>query len=322
MEQSANPSDQVYDVIIIGGGPAGSTAAIYTARAQLSTLVVDKGLTAGALGMAGKLANWPGTPGEVPGVELLTRMREQAQGFGAAYAGDKVMFTELSASPKQVWGNKGGYYGRTVIIATGSMGRGQGVPGEERLVGLGVSYCATCDGAFFHERVVAAVGSSDEAAEEALFLTRFARKVYLICPTPELRAVGSLAAEIAHHPKIELRTSTRLREVLGADKVEAVRVADKSGAEETIPVEGAFIFLQGQKPITDFLGEQLPKSEAGCLAVDEMMQTAIPGVFAVGDVLCTHIKQAVIAAAEGARAGIAVQRYLSGREKLKPDWGA
>ncbi len=314
-------SDTVYDVIIIGGGPAGSTAAIYAARAQLSTLVVDKGLTAGAMAMAGRLANWPGTPGEIPGVELLQRMRDQALGFGATYVQDKAMFTALSVAPKQVWGNKGAYYGRSVIIATGSMGRGQGVPGEERLVGLGVSYCATCDGAFFQDRVVAAVGNSDETAEEALFLTRFASKVHLICPTPELRVVGSLAAEVADNPKIALRTSTWLREVLGVDQVEGIRVA-ASGAEEIIPVEGAFIFLQGAKPITDFVGEQLPRTETGCLIADHVtMQTDITGVFAVGDVLCTHVKQAVIAAAEGAKAAIAVQRYLSGREKLNLDWG-
>jgi len=312
--------DDVYDVIIIGGGAAGATAAIYTARADLKTLILDKGLRTGALGMTGKIANYPGVSGEVSGAELLKRIRSQAEGFGAYFVQDKVLTTNLREGVKEVYGSKGVYYGRAVIIATGSMGRTHTVPGEERLLGRGVSYCATCDGAFFRNQEVAVAGNNDEAVEEALFLTKFARRVHLLVQTPELKALPDLAAEVSQHPRVEIYLATRLREVLGEQQVESVRVVTRGGKEQMVPVAGVFIYLQGGKPITDFLDGQLPTTETGCLMVDEAMQTSIPGVFAVGDVLCNHLKQAVIAAAEGAMAAIALQRYLSGRDKLRPDW--
>ena len=312
--------DDVYDVIIIGGGAAGATAAIYTARAELKTLVLDKGLTAGALGMTGKIANYPGVPGEVSGAKLLKRIRGQAESFGAHFVQDKVLTTDLRGEVKEVYGSKGIYYGRAVIIATGSMGRTHTVPGEERLLGRGVSYCATCDGAFFRDQEVAVAGNNDEAVEEALFLTKFARRVHLLVQTPELKASPDLAAEVSQHPTVEIYLATRLREVLGEQQVESVRVVARGGEEQVVPVAGVFIYLQGGKPITDFLDGQLPTTETGCLMVDETMQTSISGVFAVGDVLCNHLKQVVVAAAEGAIAAIALQRVLSGREKLRPDW--
>jgi len=311
--------DEVYDVIIIGGGPAGATAAIYTARADLKTVVLDKGLTTGALGMTSKIANYPGVPGEISGAELLARIRAQAESFGARFVQDKVLSTELRGPVKRVFTGRGVYEGRAVIIATGSMGRAHTVPGEAELVGRGVSYCATCDGAFFRDQEVAVVGNNDEAVEESLFLTRFARRVHLLVMTSELKASAELVEEARQHPKVEIYLSTRLREVIGQERVQAVRVV-RDGREQEIPVAGVFVYLQGNKPITDFLGDQLPTTEAGCLMVGEGMQTALPGVFAVGDLLCNHLKQAVIAAGEGAIAAMAAQRYLSGREKLRPDW--
>jgi len=319
-EEGGENQEDIYDVVIIGGGAAGATAAIYTARADLKTLVLDKGLRTGALGMTGKIANYPGVPGEVSGAELLKRIRGQAENFGAHFVQDKVLTTNLRGEVKEVQGSKGVYYGRTVIIATGSMGRTHTVPGEERLLGRGVSYCATCDGAFFRDQEVAVAGNNDEAVEEALFLTRFARRVHLLVQTPELKASPDLAAEVSQHPKMEIHLATRLREVLGEQQVESVRVVARGGQEQVVPVAGVFIYLQGGKPITDFLDGQLPTTETGCLMVDEAMQTSISGVFAVGDVLCNHLKQVVVAAAEGAMAAIALQRYLSGRDKLRPDW--
>jgi thioredoxin reductase (NADPH) len=194
------------------------------------------------------------------------------------------------------------------------------VPGEERLLGRGVSYCATCDGAFFRDQEVAVAGNNDEAVEEALFLTRFASRVHLLVQTPELKASPDLAAEVSQHPTAEIYLATRLREVLGEQQVESVRVVARGGEEQVIPVAGVFIYLQGSKPITDFLDGQLPTTGTGCLMVEEAMQTSISGVFAVGDVLCNHLKQVVVAAAEGAIAAMALQRVLSGREKLRPDW--
>ena len=315
-----NGHADMQDVIIIGGGPAGATAAMYTARADLKTLVLDKGLTAGALGMTSKIANYPGVPEELSGLELLERIHRQAKIFGAQFVQEKVLNTELQGEVKRVYGGKDSYFGRAVIIATGSMGRTRTVAGEDRLLGRGVSYCATCDGAFFRDREVAVAGNNDEAVEEALFLTQFARRVHLLVQTPELKTSPGLAEEVGQHPKVALHLGTRLREVVGEQQVEGVRVAARDGHEQQLPVTGAFIYLQGGKPITDFVADQLPTTETGCLTVDEVMQTELPGVFAVGDVLCHHLKQAVIAAAEGAMAGMALRRYLSGRDKLRPDW--
>jgi thioredoxin reductase (NADPH) len=319
-EEGGPGPEDLYDVVIIGGGPSGATAAMYAARADLQTLVVDKGLGTGALGMTTKIANYPGVPGEIAGPELLRQIRVQAESFGAAFVQDKVLSTHLQEDVKGVYGSKGSYRGRSVIIATGSMGRASTVSGEEQFIGKGVSYCATCDGAFFRDQEVAVVGNNDEAVEEALFLTRFASRVHLLSPTSELNASTDLAAEVRQHLGVEIHPGTRLREVLGDRQVGDVRVVTRDGEEQTIPVAGVFIYLQGGRPITDFLGDQLPTTESGCLMVGEVMQTGISGVFAVGDVLCNHVKQAVVAAAEGAIAAMAVQRYLSGRDKLRPDW--
>lgn len=314
--EAASPS---YDVVIIGGGPAGATAALYTARAGLKTLVLDKGLTTGALGITSKIANYPGVP-EIGGAELLERMREQARSFGAEFINDKTIGVELQSDPKTVFGNNGAYAGRAIIIATGSMGRGTRVKGEEELLGHGVSYCATCDGAFFRNQEVLVAGNSDEAIEEGLFLTQFASVVHFLSPTPELKAPQHLADELLAHPRVKFYPGASVREIMGNSKVEAVRFAQRGQAEQTLEVKGAFIYLQGGKPITDFLQGQLEISDTGCLIVDREFQTAIPGVFAVGDVLCNHVKQAVIAAAEGATAAIAAEKVLRGRKQMVADW--
>jgi thioredoxin reductase (NADPH) len=312
--------EDIYDVIIVGGGPAGATAAIYAARAELTTLVLDKGLRTGAMGLATKIANYPGVPGEIGGADLLERIRGQAKGFGAEFVQDKVLSAEVLDKIKRVSGSQGTFEGRALIIATGSMGRTATIPGEERLLGLGVSYCATCDGAFFRDQQVAVAGSNQEAVDEALFLARFARHVHLLVHTPDLKVSPDLAEEVRRHPQVTVYPATRLREVIGQMRVEGAQIADQQGAEQTLPVTGVFIYLQGGKPITDFLYGQLQTTDTGCLEVDNTMQTAVPGVFAVGDVLCTHLKQAVVSAAEGARAAMAVERYLSGRRSLRPDW--
>ncbi len=312
--------DNHYDVVIIGGGPAGATAAMYAARAELKTLVIDKGLTAGALGLTAKIANYPGVPGEISGADLLKIMREQAQSFGAIFTADKVQAADLTGEVKTIFANGGTITARAVIIATGSMGRGQRVKGEDELLGRGVSYCATCDAAFFRDQVVAVAGNSDEAIEEALFLTKFVQRVHVLSPTPDLKAEPHLVDDIASNPRVTLHTGTALREVIGIQRVEAVRAAPRGRPEEIIPVSGAFIYLQGGKPIADFLQGQLPVSETGCLVVDKEYRTALPGVYAVGDVLCHHVKQAVIAAAEGATAAIAIEKQLHHRKQLVADW--
>ena len=316
-QESSKPD--VYDVIIIGGGPSGGSAAIYTARADLSTLVIDKGLTAGALGMASKIANFPGLPDPVQGAELVRRIRGQARSFGAAFIDEKVLRADLEGDSKRIWTGTGQHEARAVIIATGAMGRTRRFPGENRLLGRGVSYCATCDGAFFRDQKVAVVGSNDEAVDEALTLTRFASEVHVLNPVPDFKAPEKLMGELRTHNKVTIHPSTQMAEIVGENQVTAVDIVEQ-GEERTLEVDGVFVYLQGNLPITDFLGEEVSTSEDGCLIVDENFQTNIEGVFAVGDVLCKHVKQAVIAAAEGVEAAIAVDRYLHGREEFRPDW--
>ena len=254
------------------------------------------------------------------GAELLERMRKQAISFGAEITTDKIIGVDLLSEEKSIFGNNNTYTSRSVIIATGSMGRGQRVKGEDELLGHGVSYCATCDAAFFRNQEVAVTGNSDEAIEEGLFLTKFASRVHFLCPTPELKAPQHLVDELVGNPRITLYKGASLREVMGGKKVDGVRFAQRGQSEQIVPVTGAFIYLQGGKPITDFLAGQLDISEVGCLVVDREYQTAIPAVFAVGDVLCNHVKQAVVAAAEGAVAGMSVEKVLRGRKQMVVDW--
>ncbi len=316
---SARPD--VWDVVVVGGGPAGTAAALYAARSKLATLVIDKGLTAGALGAAQRISNYPGVREEISGEELIGRMREQARGVGAEFEQDKVITVVLDGpgSGKQVRGAKTVYEARSLILATGALGRSHTVPGETRLLGRGVSYCATCDGFFFTGRRVAVAGNNEEAVEEALFLARYAERVLLLSPTPELRVPDALLQRVRESDVVELRARHRLLEVMGENEVSAVRVSTPEG-EIKQPVAGVFIYTQGNRPVTDYLAGQLETTDAGCLLVDEFFQTTVPGVFAAGDVLCKHFKQIIIASAEGAMAAMAVERFLSGPGTLRPDW--
>ncbi len=312
--------DRPVDVLVIGGGPAGATAALYAARAGRTCRVVDKGVASGALGMSREIANFPGFADPLPGARVVEAIRDQAEMYGAAFVTDRVTAASLAGPVKTAWGAKGSYVGRAMIVATGSMGRSAPLAGEERLVGRGVSYCATCDGFFFRDHVVAAVGATDEAAEEALVLARLARRVHLLLPVEALRGSAELVAQVEAAASIEVHRSTLVEEILGAERVEGLRVKTRGGAPFVLPVNGVFLYLQGARPIVDFLGGQAELSAEGCLAVDGFSQTSVPGVFAAGDVLCKHLKQAVIAAAEGASAAVAADRYLSGHAKLRPDW--
>ncbi len=310
---------EAYDVIIVGSGPAGSSAAIYSARFGLKTLVIDRGLTSGALGASRKIHNYPGLPGPLTGPDVLTRMRSQAESFGAGFVTDKVIGIDFQAAPMVVTASNGVYSARALILATGSTGRTRAIPGEAALLGKGVSYCAVCDGAFFRNQAVAVVGGTDEAAEEALLLATFADRVVLLCPAPELRAAPEIANRLSSHPKIEIRLGVQVQKIVGDGAVREVAIGPRSGEEELLPVQGVFIYLQGNIPETDYLKGQVPL-EDGCLRVNQDMQTNIPGVFAVGDMLCRHIKQAVIAAAEGAVAAVAAEKHLRGRAKARLDW--
>ncbi len=312
----------IYDIVIIGGGPAGATAGIYAARAGLKVGILDKGLTTGALGVTSKIANYPGVEGEVGGAELLQIMRKQALSFGVEFIADKAIGSDLTSSPKLVYGNFGVYSSRAIIIASGSMGRSNLLKGEAELLGRGVSYCAVCDAAFFKGKDLAVIGKSDEAIEEALYLTRFAKTLHFFSPTEQVNVPPQILAELVEKENVVMHSGSVVREIFGEQKVEGLRFSNRgSKEEEALAVEGVFVYLQGGKPITDFVAGQLEVSDEGCLQVDRENQTAIPGVYAVGDVLCSHVKQAVIAAADGAIAAISAEKWLRGKSRHRTDWG-
>jgi thioredoxin reductase (NADPH) len=310
-------TENVYDVVIIGGGPGGASAAVYTARASLSTLVIDKNVMSGALAAAAVIANYPGIPEEISGLELLNRMRKQAENFGARFVQEQVIGVELTSDPKTVFTDKS-YQAKAVILATGAHERKNKVEGEGDLLGRGVSYCATCDGAFFKGEDVAVVGFNDHAVEEALFLTRYAVSVKLITPTSGLKADTALVERARADEKIELLTKLRLTGIEGNGSVTAIRVQNREGKEETISVTGAFIYLEGNLPSTDYLSGALSLGNTGCLMNDRDQSTTIPGVFAVGDVTCTQLKQAVVSAAEGVIAAISADRFINKLDKTSP----
>lgn len=311
----------LYDVLIVGGGPAGATAGTYAARAELKVGIMDKGLTTGALGTTSKIANYPGIDGEIGGAELLKIMRKQAVEFGAEFINDKALGSDLSSDPKMVFGNFGVYSARSIIIATGSMGRTNLIKGETDLLGRGVSYCAVCDAAFFKGKDVAVIGKSDEALEEALYLTRFVKTLHFFSPTEQVNVPPEALAELTEKENVVMHPGFVVREICGEEKVDCLQVSAR-GSQETksLPVEGVFVYLQGAKPITDFVVGQLDINDEGCLQVDRENQTAIPGVYAVGDVLCSHVKQAVIAASDGAIAAISAEKWLRGRDNHRNDW--
>lgn len=310
----------VYDVVIIGGGPAGATAALYAARAELKTLVLDKSIRAGALGLTSKIANYPGIKEVLSGEELVQRMREHAEVYGAQFRKAKVTGTVLTRDPKELFTAEGEtLLAKTVILATGAMGRSQTVPGEQEFLGRGVSYCATCDGAFFKGQDVLVYGSTEEAMDEALFLTRYAAKVYLTTSKPTPDGGGDLQQRVATHEKIAVLARTRLKAIVGTDTVTEAVLLSTAG-EQRLPVSGVFIFTQGGKPILDYVGGQVDVTPRGCVLVNEEMATSIPGVFACGDLLYTDVQQAVVAAAQGCIAALAADKYINKRPALAKDY--
>jgi thioredoxin reductase (NADPH) len=301
---------EICDVLIIGGGPAGCAAAIYAARARTKTFILDKGSSESALSWASKIANYPGILGEVAGKDLLAVMIRQAEAFGAEFLREKVLDLDLEGPIKRIFTSEGVHQGRTVIIATGSMGRKDRIPGEEALLGRGVSYCATCDGAFFRGEEVALAGDGDQALEEALALCQHAARIHLLVPGPEIKGEGDLIQRILREPKIQISKQTRILGVQGEKQVSSLRIRSPEGGERDLPVKGVFIYLKGRSPEVEFLGDSLQLGEEGCIQVNRQMETSISGVFAAGDVLCKELKQAVVAAAEGCLAALAAIRYL------------
>jgi len=306
----------MYDVIIIGGGPAGASAAVYTARGKLSTLVLDKAPDTGALALTHKIANYPGISEELSGKELLDRIRRQAESFGAEFKQTNITAVDLEGETKYVFTADGMYEARAVIVATGSKGRNRMLQGEEELLGRGVSTCATCDGAFYEGKEIAVIGDSGEALDEVRALSKIASKIHFIVPRAELQGVAALP----QLDNTELYFRARPLAIVGEQHVEGVRFKPQGGEEQLLAVDGVFVFLSGSKPGTDFLQDQVPLDENGFMVLDEFMQSSVPGVFGAGEVRKSPVKQAVVAAADGAVAAMAADKFIHKREQLLPQY--
>lgn len=305
--------DQVYDVIIIGGGPAGLTAGLYTSRAKLNTLLVEQMMVGGQVMTTTKVENYPGFPGGIDGPDLVGRFHEHCQEFGLQISNGEAQKLVDAGEHKLVTVDGKELRAKSVIITTGAEPRKLGIPGEQKLTGRGVSYCATCDGAFFREVPVAVVGGGDTAAEEALFLTRFASKVYLIHRRDQLRATKTLQDRVLANDKIEVLWDTVPEEVLADQRgVNELRLANKkTGEKSSLAVEGVF-FAIGVIPKARFLAEVLKLNDEGYIVTDTECRTSMPGVFAAGDVRSKILKQIATAVGDGAVAAIATEKYLDG----------
>jgi len=313
--------EELYDVIIIGGGPAGLTAAQYSSRSGLKTVVLDKSAAAGALAYSHKIENYPGITEAVSGSELLDLFRKQALKFGAEYVETQVVGVNFDNAIKEVYGSEHSYKGKTVIVATGSMGRKAGIPGEEEFLGKGVSYCATCDAAFFKGLAVCIIGDSEEAVREAGVLAHHAKEVSIITPLKE--STFSVDDPSLPQDKVRVITSTRVVSIHGADFVKTIKVKDtNSGEEKEMPVDGVFIYLVGSRPVVDFLNASLPLSDKSCLMTHRSMETSIAGVFAAGDVTCGEVRQVVVASAFGCIAALSAEKFIHNRKRARFDWSA
>jgi thioredoxin reductase (NADPH) len=304
----------VRNLIIIGSGPAGYTAALYAARARLHPVVLEGSVTwGGALMNTTEVENYPGFRDGIMGPALMEEMRAQAERFGAELVTDDAVEVDLTGDIKTVRDGSGNTYrARAVILAMGSRYRELGLENEKRLSGYGVSWCATCDAFFFREQDIAVVGGGDSAIEEATFLTRFARKVYLIHRRDELRASKVMQERAFANDKIEFIWNTEVTDVLGADRVAGVRLRNnQTGAESTLDVNGLFIAI-GHDPRSDLVADQVRRDENGYVLVDHpSTRTDLPGVFAAGDLVDHIYRQAVTAAGTGCQAALDAERYLT-----------
>jgi thioredoxin reductase (NADPH) len=304
----------LHDVIIIGSGPSGYTAAIYAARANLKPLVFEGAVTAGgALMNTTEVENFPGFQNGIMGPALMDEMRAQAERFGAQFVTDDVTEVSLTGEVKEVTDGDGNRHrARTVILATGSGYRKLGIADEERLSGHGVSWCATCDGFFFRDQEIAVVGGGDSAVEEATFLTRFAKKVYLVHRRDELRASKIMQDRAFADPKLEMVWNATVTGLQGQDKLTGVTLADtRTGESRELPVTGLFIAI-GHDPRSELLAGQVDLDDDGYVLVDHpSTRTNLEGVFAAGDLVDHHYRQAITAAGTGCAAALDAERHLA-----------
>ncbi len=321
-EPSSKPLNkgEIYDVVIIGGGPAGLTASIYAARANLNTVLLDRNPAAGALGVTNKIENYPGIPRVMTGLELLSILREQAQAFGATIINAQVIGIDFDKDPREVMtADRAIYRSKTVIIATGSMGRKPTIKGEKEFLGRGVSYCAACDAPFFKNEGVVVVGEIKEVLEEVDLISKFAGKVSVVTPSRDLTPEQTESLRVK--PNVELIAGHKVLEILGENTVKGIIVADFQGNEQNLEASGVFVYLHGIQPVVDFLYGALDMMEDGCIKVNrEDMSTSVDGVYAVGDVTCKKIRQVVIASGEGCIAALSADKYINKWQRVRPQW--
>ena len=302
----------IYDMIIIGGGPGGYTAALYAARAGLNTLVLEKLSAGGQMALTHQIDNYPGFEDGIDGFELGEKMQRQAARFGAQTEYAEVFRVDLTAQPKMVETSEGIFRGRTVVLATGANPRELGVDGEAALVGRGVAYCAACDGMFYRGKTVVVVGGGNSAAADALLLSRIAKKVILVHRRDSLRATKVYHQPLLQAENVEFAWNSQVVELLHGEKLTGVRIRDvHTGEEREIACDGLFVSV-GRKPATAFLEGQVALDASGYIIAGESTETSIPGVYAVGDLRTKALRQVVTAVADGAMAVHAAEEYLAG----------
>jgi thioredoxin reductase (NADPH) len=308
----------VHDIIVIGGGPAGTSAAIYASRAKMDIVVIDKDIGSSAMGGVHLVANYPGFPKPVEAEVLLKKMREQAVNLGARYVQDKVIYTDFREDVKIVATPETSHRSKVVIIASGSMGREPSIKGEREYQGRGVAYCAICDGPFFEGKEIVVVGQADRVREELELLSRYVTRIRFVSAT------GSIPDEdmkkLEDLDVVETIDGFGIREIKGDDRVKEIVLAGADGEKE-LRTDGVFLYLQGNKPVLDYITDRIDKSDEGCIKVDDEMETNMSGVFAVGDVTCKKVRQISVAVSQGCRAALSSERYLKGKDKVISQWG-
>ena len=308
--------NKIYDMIIIGGGPAGYTAAMYAARAGLDTLVLERMAPGGQMALTGDIDNYPGFENGIDGFTLGMKMQQGAERFGAKTEYTEVQNLDIEGKIKRISTDSGDYFARTVVISTGANPRELGIENERELVGRGVHYCAHCDGRFYKDKVVAVIGGGNSAVSDALHLSRLAKKVYLIHRRDHLTATKIYHKPLMEAENVEFVWDSRVESIIFEDKVEGINVYNvKSGGKSKISVDGIFVGI-GRKPATDFLSGILSLDKSGYIIADESTRTNIEGVYAVGDVRTKSLRQVVTAVADGAVASQMAEEYLALQENM------
>jgi len=302
--------NSIYDLIIIGGGPAGLTAGLYAQRGKLKTLLIEKLIPGGQILTTDWVDNYPGFPEGVSGFDLVEKMRSQTERFELPIVSDEISSLSVKGHDKVIAGTQNTYTAKSVIIASGAVHKKLGVPGEALLGGKGVSYCATCDGPFFRDQEVAVIGGGDTAVQEAIFLTRFTKKVYLIHRRDQYRACRMLQDKALANEGIQPIWNAQVEKIIGTEEVEGVRLKMVDGSPDRgLPVKGVFIFV-GIKPNTEWLSGLLALDGEGFIKTNDRMATSVRGIFAAGDVRHKIFRQISTAVGDGATAAFAAERYL------------